>query len=58
VRWPIAREELMTAAANASTAAAPIANGVARLIALSDHAASNEKEITTAIVEQQYGGSA
>ena len=46
VRWPIAREELMTAAANATTAAASIANVVARFIALSDHAASNENELS------------
>jgi hypothetical protein len=32
VRWPIAREELITAAANATAAVATIANDVVRLI--------------------------
>jgi len=56
-RWPIAREQLITAAANATVTIAPIANVVARRMdALYDFvvAMSRAKAETTPFVTQDW----
>ena len=57
VRWPIAREELITAAANATAETVPIANVVAVLIEHSYHfvvAVWREKDATIPCVKRYW----